>query len=249
MKTLKSLNDIQNTLHLYSHYRITITLNDWIMGGIPKSPDVIENWIAFHLKDSHRLDQLAAKTEAAIGLAKPDQGQAVAEHQLAMSSPELTDEQMQSIQEYNWCGFHHNADGLYLEGRCIKAMLKESANILRRKMDLTALKARVAERLFVSDYTVSLGVNEPSGSHQGVVHAMTPQGKISALSRTDYVTKPKMSFTIKILDEPLVDKAKKFQFTPMALLELLLDYSTSIGVGAKRSQGFGRFTVDNIEVL
>ena len=247
MKTIKNLKELEGALHLYNYYDVRLTMNGKLMGGIPKSPDVIENWIAFHLDDTHRLDQLAAQTADAIGMVKPDALVATAAHQSAMQTTALTDEQLEEIKQYNWCGFHSDDNGLLLEGRCIKAMFKEAANILKKKLNLTALKARIAERLFVLEPSIPLGVTKPDGNLESMVHAMTPQGPINALSRTDYVTAPTLAFTCKIVDEALADKDKKYQFAPQALLEVLLDYGTELGIGANRSQGYGRFTVDSID--
>jgi len=131
----------------------------------------------------------------------------------------------------------------------VKAMLKEAANILKGKFNLNAFKARVAERVFVIEDRISLGVVEPTGSFEEHIHAMTPQGPISALRRLDYVEQAEIRFRIRALDEPMVTKGTpKRQIFPAAYLPILLEYAQERrpGGGTGR-QGYGQFDLISIE--
>jgi CRISPR/Cas system CSM-associated protein Csm4 (group 5 of RAMP superfamily) len=159
-----------------------------------------------------------------------------------MKTGELSEENLKTLKETAWNGFKSDDKGIYIEGRQVKAMLKESANIVKSKVDMTALKARISERVFVVEDRIHLGTDTPSGVHDSVVHAMTAQGPISALKKSDYVNTPTISFTLKVLDEPLVTKTKKNKITPSAYLPLLLNVAAEQGLGADRSQGYGKFS-------
>jgi len=97
---------IINSRELYDIYRITIRAVDKIAGGVPKNPDLIRSWV-----------------EASTGYKDEISG-------------ELTDAAMEqmidTVSEKSWNGFFRDPDkGIYLEARCIKAMFKECASVLR----------------------------------------------------------------------------------------------------------------------
>jgi hypothetical protein len=88
----------------------------------------------------------------------------------------------------------------------------------------------------------------PDGSEESPVHAMTPQGPISALKRVDYVETPTLTFTIRALKTPLVTKAKD-KIAPQAYVRTILEYCQDGGLGADRSQGYGKFLVEEFKVV
>lgn len=221
MATIKTLEALDLTL--WRRFSLVLTIRDRLIGGIPKSPDMIEGWLNAVVKDESRMRQAAAETVAAMTPQAP------------------TVEQMEELSEKAWVGFKANKEGLYYEGRCLKAAFKEAANVLRPKLDITALKARVAERLFVEEDILPLGVVQPDGFRETPIHAMTPQGPIHALKRADYVTAPTLRCTLKLLDEAYTTKTNKDKILPEVVLEALLLYMAENGIGAERSQGAGKF--------
>ena len=210
--------------NLWQYLTVTLQFRDKLCGGIPKSPEAIDGWIRAVVENKNRLEQIIADTK------------------IEMKTDALTDEQIEELKQACWIGFKSNGAGLYIEGRQVKAMLKEAANVIKNRLDMTAFKARVAERLFIRNDTIPLGVDAPSGSHESMIHAMTASGPINALKRVDYVTQPTITFHLKALNEPFVNK-KKEKLPVLDALRLLLEYGSENGLGADRSQGYGQFDV------
>ena len=149
----------------------------------------------------------------------------------------------------SWTGFKRDETrGLYLEGRQVKAMLKECANVLREQLGITAFKARVAERVFVEEDQIYLGKEEPDGSVERPIHVMTRMGPMTALKKADYVEDATVCFTLRALKQPMLTKEKD-RIMPSAYIPLLLKLGQNIGLGADRSQGNGRFIVTKFEVI
>jgi len=215
-------------MELFKHYTLTIKVRNRICGGVPKKPEAIEGWIKASMSDSSRIDTLISETKEAM---KVDQLDAAA---------------IEDLKKSCWNGFKSDENGLYIEGRQIKAAFKEAANVIKNTVDITAFKARIAERLFVKEEKVYLHVLEATDSYEGVVHAMTAQGPISALKRVDFVEAPEITCHLKILNEPMITKGKK-RLKIDQYLDLLLEYMSENGLGAERSQGNGKFEVLRIE--
>ncbi|HEX5523644.1 MAG TPA: hypothetical protein VFX53_09365 [Pedococcus sp.] len=134
-------------------------------------------------------------------------------------------------------GFKRTESGeLYIEGRQIKAAIKEAANVRwpkerwgpSRKGTLSFF----AEHVFVLDTTVGLGVTEPTGVAQRFVH--TWRG--SAIQYEEYVDGACITFQ--------VTTDYTFSDEQWALLWLTGEQQ---GLGASRSQGYGRYEVTGWE--
>ena len=211
---------------MWTFFDVTIQIKNRICGGVPRSPQAIEGWIRANVDGDSRLEQLISETKD------------------TMQVDALSEEEIEKLKQCCWNSFKTNADGPYIEGRQVKAMIKEAANIIKGPLDITAFKARVAERVFVREEELTLGTNAPHGSMEGVVHAMTPKGPISALKKVDYVERPAISFSIKALNEALVCKTNKHKrYRPDQYLAAIFEMGEELGLGADRSQGFGKFKV------
>jgi len=132
-------------------------------------------------------------------------------------------------------------------------MMKECANILKKRLNLTAAKARVAERFFVEEPEIYLMrdgsyVTEPDGQLVGAIHVTTRQGPRTAIKKQDYVANADLTFTVKALNEPMETKDKK-KIHPEDMLKIILDYGQDIGLGKDRSQGGGTFQVTTIAAI
>jgi hypothetical protein len=213
---------------MWRYFDVELQIRNQINGGIPKSPESIEAWIKTNIDGTNRLEQLIETTKHEMGI------------------DQLTQTEIEGLKESCWNSFKSDGEGVYIESRQIKAMFKEAANVIKGMMGMTAFKARVAERVFVVGEKIHLGVLEPSGSQEGVVHAMTRQGPISALKKSDYVDKPTIKFRLKVLNEKLKTKSGKF-LKPEDYLQQILEAASELGLGADRSQGYGTFDVVKFE--
>ena len=228
---MKNLATIFHDSSLFKTYTMTLIFKDKLCGGVPKSEKAIEGWIRTNVEDKSKLDQMISDTKE------------------AMKVDELSKEDVDDLAKSAWNGFKQDEHGIYVEGRQIKSMFKESANVIKNVLNVSAFKARVAERVFVVEDKVYINneddvrFKEPSGFYEGMVHAMTAMGKISALKRVDYVESASITFTLRVLDEKLVTKDKKRLDIPTYIMHLIT-HAQENGLGAERSQGNGKFTCD-----
>jgi hypothetical protein len=218
----------QFTEKLYDEYHVVMQLRD-VAGGIPMHSDLIKGWIDATNKD--KSDEERQKIVDATVEALPE----VSEEKEAKS----------------WVGFKRDDSGnLYIEGRCIKAMLKEAGNILKdivpnggkqigknkdKKVGVTALKSKVADRVFVVEERVYFlrdgqRIQDVDELEERPVHAMTPQGPRSSLKRTDILRNVTVEFTVRRLASNDVPEETLFG---------ILVYAQQLGLGADRSQGRG----------
>ena len=203
---------------LYDKYRVTIQMRDWICGGMPKNPDMIETWIK--ARTGHDDEQTEEQTKEAV------------------------EALIESETEACWTGFSGDENGLFIWCRQIKAMFKEAATMLRVTVTKKGSKQILQHGFEIKatdghDRRVYLGVKEPSGSEEGPIHVTTPQGPRTALKRFDYVEKARIQFEVWVLK---TDAREKRHVGEKELIKMLT-FAQENGLGANRSQGYGKFDV------
>lgn len=228
-------------LNLWKRHSITLGITNRIVGGVPTDPELIKGWISANMPEVVAEEQrkLAEKTLAEL--------------------PKATEEKAEGM----WTTFKRTDAGVYIEGRQVKALFKECANILREKLiqeerkgrkaeekttksAFTALKAKLAERLFVEEHVVFIqrgGKNlpKPDGMEERAIHVDTAQGPRTALKRVDYIMAPaSVKFTVRFLDDGVIN---------LDLIKIILEFGGWNGLGADRSQGNGLFQVIEIQEL
>ena len=201
-----------------------------IAGGCPSDDKVAESWLKTKLADKDDLIREAvAKTMVDRGI-----------------TAEEAAKEVDSLKHLN--GFKRDEHGLYIEGRQLKAALKEAVNIAANAGKITTkgwgnpdnknyakgIKAWFPEHVFVLEDRLPLGVAEPTGIVQRFVH--TPRG--TGIQYEEYVEDAKVSFTI-VTDHD-------FTADQWAMIWLTGEQQ---GIGASRSQGFGRYEVTTWERL
>lgn len=196
-----------------------------IAGGCPTDQKVAEGWLRTKLADKDELIREAvAETMVERGVS-------------AEEAAKLVD----ATKHLN--GFKRDEHGLYIEGRQLKAAIKEAANVAAgagkipgKKYGTTnkGLLGFVAEHIFVVEDRLPLGVTEASGVVQRFVHTFRGTG----IQYEEYVEDAKVNFTV----ETDWDFGDEF----WAMLWLTGEQQ---GVGASRSQGFGRYEVTAWERL
>lgn len=220
-------------------YRVKIRLHD-IVGGIPKNGQLIEAWINARNKELSKeaRKELADATKADMQLLKDEKGDAHA------------------------IGFRSDKEkGLFIEGRQIKSMLKEVGNIIKgiapggkkkEKVEgqkksklvdaegITNLKSKVAERFFVVDDCLFLGVMEPTRMGEKPIQVETRLGPRSSIKRFDIVEDVEIEFTLQRSRDDVV---------PVSTLLAIMQYAQKSGLGAMRSQGYGCFDVVEVVLL
>lgn len=220
---------------VFTTYRATLEFRDRIMGGTPKDPKIIESWLRAKagISDDKEINEALRRTLVELGV---DVGP-----NMTMADLEKASEALAAHRQTN--GFKIDENGLYIEGRTVKAMLKESVNVLfagsRWGITKKGPRSFFAERVFVNPDHISLGVREPSGVDLFIGHVNGPQGAQSTLAYYEYVTRARISFDIIVLHDEI-----KADHWPSIWL-----HAQENGLGSLRSQGFGRFDItafDNI---
>lgn len=205
-----------------------------LVGGTPSSPRVIEGWIKTNLGYDNERQIKEAVTEV-------------------MAEREVGLEEAASIlaSDMNLNGFKRTPDGtLYIEGRQLKACIKEAFSVAMAAGNLpTGRKwgetnkgglGFVAEHVMVVEDVLILDagdgadgtVKTPTGIQQRFVH--THRG--SAIQYEEYVEQAIISFTVEC----------DHKFTDAQWQAIWLTAERQ-GLGASRSQGFGRFVVTQWE--
>lgn len=208
-------------LDAYPHRFAATILVGSLGGGIPTDPNVAEGWLRSKLTaDSD--DVIRAQVATTMAERGVDVEQAAAE---VASARHLI-------------GFKRDlSGGLYIEGRQVKACIKEgfaiaaaAGRIKARGWGRTSkgINGWVAEHIFVPEDSVPLGVDEPTGISQSF-----PKSRFgSSISLMEYVEGAALDFTV-ISDH---------DFSPEEWAAMWVTAEQN-GIGAARSQGFGRFNV------
>ena len=216
------------TINLWTNYTCELTGTEGvpIAGGLPVDPRLIEAWQQANWKRNAKL--LPGDPETA-------EEAAVRTAELVSGLPS---------EETGWTTFARDHERrLCIEGRQVKAAMKEASNILRLALPESkngkpqAWRSRCAEQVFVAERLLVLqpGRTEPDDMLERPIHVMTAQGPRDAIKRTDLCYDWSLVCTLKVLS------AKGALFT-RDVLDTLFEYAGENGLGADRSQGFGRFT-------
>lgn len=200
-----------------------------IAGGTPTDQKVAEGWLRTKLTGADNdevLREAVSKVMAERGVSNEEATKLVVENK-------------------HLNGFKRDSERggeLYVEGRQLKAAIKEAANVAAaadkipsRKYGTTnkGLLGFVAEHIFVLEERLYLGVTEPSGVAQKFVHTWRGTG----IQYEEYVSDAKVTATV-VTDWEFDEKF-------WAMLWLTGEQQ---GLGASRSQGFGRYTVEEWEL-
>jgi YVTN family beta-propeller protein len=155
---------------LFARYHARLVFRDRLVGGVPKDPKLIEGWLRRQagLEEAGELRRAMLRTLAELG----------AEVEADMTFEQLEQASAALAASKQTTGFKRGERGLYVEAPQLKAMLKESTNVLfggeRRGATRKGPKTFVAERVFVEPDRLWLGVQEPSGVELLIGHLSRP---------------------------------------------------------------------------
>jgi hypothetical protein len=135
-------------------------------------------------------------------------------------------------------GFKGDGDGLYYEARCVKAHMKDCANILQKMLSVKALKSKLANHISVEPQEIRLlrdgsPISRADGTYEMPITVMTMQGPRTSIKRVDYVDAPTMRFGLVMLDDGVITEG---------MLEAIFGYGGTIkGMGQDRGLQNGRY--------
>jgi hypothetical protein len=151
------------------------------------------------------------------------------------------------------CEFHRRTDrpGIWLPANNIKAMLKENWSVLGKRVQVRGSRGALAEGIFVcgdggtsdareSDW-VSLG-DAPDGIYVSTSHTTGPSGPVASIKRNEYRIKPILTFELMMANATSVSD----KISDDELVDTLI-HAGEHGLGASRSQGFGKFDILHVD--
>lgn len=199
-----------------------------IIGGVPQDPKVAEAWLQTKLAGK---DDLIRKTIAEL----------MAEYEV---TAERATEMLNERKNLNGFRRDYERDGqLYIEGRQVKAALKEAVSVAcaAKKVEIRGwgatkkfLTSYLPEHVFVLEERLHIvtsdgtPVTSPSGTMQSFIHNF----RGSSISYQEYVNDARIDFTV-ITDHDFTDDEWALFWTTGEMQ----------GVGASRSQEYGRYAV------
>ncbi len=233
----------------WTRWAAGIAMKDKLFGGVPMNPKTIDGWLRSQagIEDEEERRQVLLRTLRELGY-----------------EPETTD--LEALEEasrlmaeqLNTNGFKRDPErGLYIEGRQVMAMLRESVGVLFPSTDwplydrgkaksgknMGKTRSKRAENLFretvhVPDERIYLGRDEPDGVELKIVH---PKGMMreSSLTYVQYVERATLSFAVEELEGAV----------PPGAWKRIWQHAERNGLGAMRSQQHGKFSVIRWEAI
>jgi len=208
---------------MYKRYQVELRFRDKILGGIPVAKELIEPWLRARGMEEKAIKEVAEDVAEAVG---------------AVPAAEV---------ERAWTTFKRDDKGIYIEERQIKALLREAAFVLRLTQK-RGLRDTIAHGVFTEPDRIYLTrdgqqITAPDGVIEGPIHVMTAQGPRSSLKRQDYIEKAEAQFTLMVAGPSTGEQT----ISVRDLAEMWI-HAQDIGLGASRSQGYGKFSVHVEEV-
>ena len=111
--------------------------------------------------------------------------------------------------------------------------------------DIKVFRSKVVNRMYIEEsmipvYKDDVRVTEPDEAQQRFIQVMTRQGPRSTIKYVDYVDSPTITFHIRLLNDGLID---------IDHIKTMFEYGATHGMGAERSQGWGRYSVVDIKQI
>lgn len=205
-------------------YRFRVGLHiDNLHGGTPRNADVVRSWLRAKAGWTDEM-QIEAEVQR-IFTARP-----------TASDAEVTTEAVADLADKHVNGFPRDEHGLYLPGRCLKSGIKEMGSValasgaIKRRYGETnkGVLSFIAEHVMVVEDRLYLGRDEHDDLHTRFVVSRWGTG----------ITVEEVCYDVKLTATVISD----YDFTPREWAVMWLKGEQQ-GLGASRSQGFGRYTV------
>lgn len=213
----------------FREYIAVITFNDRCVGGIPAVDpaariDAYRGWLKGQGIEGDDNAELTAKLAG-----DPD---------MPTASPD----------DATFIGFRSDENGLYIEARQIKAMLKETAQRLGIVKQVRGSRQVLQHDLHVrgsnGSQKIHLGRGQADGTETRPISVVTPQGPRTSIKAFEYVTGASISFRLLVLAGGVGDG-----LIGEDDLRKMLELGQYVGIGADRSQGEGTFTLDSFTAV
>jgi len=214
----------EKELPMWTKYQVELVFTSPFASSIPKNTDEILAMLETRMMSEAQFSKAKARGEE------------------PMPVDELAEQVADEVgadekEERGWATFKKDEKGLYYEARCVKAHIKDNANILQGLLGIKALKAKLANRVYVVPAKIYVmgkdGIKQKAdGQEVRFIHVITPQGPRSSIKKIDYVTDATLSFNLKVLADKVITRE---------ILEKIFEYGSTHGMGQERSQDWGRY--------
>lgn len=229
---------------LYEAYEATLAFRNAIRGGIPFDPKMVEKWL-LHSSGVEKDEERKRMLVQTLNELDPDLDlDADMDMDVIFEAAEVVAEEVQTQ------GFKRDdRAGLYVESRQVKAMLKENVNAHyahtagdRWGPTNKGPRGFVAEHVFVEPDRIYLGRTEPDRVDQTITH--TRHG--AAIGYVEAVEEPRLKMVFRFDREAVEELLEAEDGERWATI---MASAQNNGLGADRSQGFGKFEVVGWEEL
>jgi hypothetical protein len=230
----------------WTTYDVVLNLTGNLYGGSPFDPTLVEGWLKSKLgiTDEEELKVWTKKHLAETqGLDANDIDDIAIEKAIQENALEKKAQGFKRLPETNQP---------YVEGRHVKAMIKEATNIAYpqgehkwgRYSNTKGVSvggksplSYIAERVWVPEAPIVVA-DETDGFEFAVGHIEDWKGRRSTIGYFEYCAKPVVQFQVKVLDDCL-------SFEQWGRIWQVAEGN---GLGARRSQGGGQFAVTRWEI-
>ena len=194
-----------------ARYRVELQVRDRVVGGIPKRADLIEPWLASRGVPPTAVQEMAEQVKEEV----------------------ITQET-----ERIWTTFKgDDKEGYYIEGRQIKAMLKDAARGAQATKKVPGLLSKIKHGMEIAPARIVLS-EKITAAEEKPISVMTARGPRTSLKKFDFITQPRVVFDILVGSPDLSRDVLRF----------LLEYAEQFeGIGASVSQGEGKFDIERFE--
>jgi hypothetical protein len=208
---------------MWELFELQMAMTGKLCGSVPLAKELIRPWL-----------------EARAPNTKPDSGP---------SLPELEEDVLatiEAVEERTTLGFQQDEKGLFMRAGTVKSHLKDCSNQIRDYLNVSALRSKLANRVFVEPDPIYIETNggiaqAADGEFERAVHVITNQGPRNALKKIRYIEKPTLTCTLRVLEGPWKRTEGK-SLSTQEVLQAILEYGGFHGYSGERSMGEGRYT-------
>ena len=148
-------------------------------------------------------------------------------------------------QEYaGWSVFHRDEQGLFTFDYRLRGFFKAAAAAVTGRVVMPGFKSKIDKwvfcfprRIYLTD-AMGNHILEPHGVYERAIRIITPKGPRTTLKRSDYVDAGTM-LKARVMVLPLGSSV-----ITEKMLRSWLGYGALVGMGERRTDGFGRFTYE-----
>ena len=239
---------------------VEIQFLDSILGGNPKSPEVFR---------SHIEARLRREAKAAVKRGDTPPSEERIQEIIARSMEEMfgsdVDTTISQQEEKAHTTFKSNEHGPYIESRQVKAMLREMMSTLGITQSKRGSK-QTYQHLLAVQACDEIGdplegelvnqlnfhrdgeyIDEPDDYVQLVAHVVGPQGPRSCIKHHDRIFEPSIRFLVRAPAN--MPKTRATAVLRDDDIVKMLSHAQNDGLGACRSQAYGKFKITRLERL